>query len=82
VLGITSTLVHAFDAASTANDIAVISLARPVAVNAVAPVKFDGTIPTPRTPLIMAGYGNIWTGNNCCNGGSTPRRLPARRCFR
>ena len=71
MLGITSTLVHAFDAASTANDIAVISLARPVAVNAVAPVKFDGTIPTPRTPLIMAGYGNIGTGNNCCNGGST-----------
>jgi hypothetical protein len=73
VLGVTSTLVHAFDAASAANDIAVISLARPV--TAVLPVKFAGTIPTPGTILVMAGYGNIGTGSDCCEESDGRRRV-------
>jgi outer membrane autotransporter protein len=52
------------------NDIALISLAKPV--TSVTPVTLINTstpITTPGTTLTMAGYGGFGTGTNCCDGG-------------
>jgi outer membrane autotransporter protein len=73
-VGVTSTLAHSgFSAVTFANDIALISLARPV--TGVAPVTLAGPTPAPGTTVVFAGYGNYGTGSNCCQPSDGKRRV-------
>jgi subtilase-type serine protease len=73
-LGVTSTLAHPDNNSVTvANDIAVISLARPV--TNVSPVTLAGATPAPGTTVVFAGYGNFGTGTNCCDSSDGKRRV-------
>jgi hypothetical protein len=63
-------------AQSTANDIAVITLANPVTAIKPATLMTAGTpIPTPGTTLVLAGYGNFGKGTNCCTDSDNKRRV-------
>ena len=54
------------------NDIAVISLARPITT--ISPVTIAGLVPAPGTVLVSAGYGMNGIGTNCCNPVDDKRR--------
>ena len=69
--GITS-FVRNSNFAGNANDIAVISLAQPIAT--ISPVAIGGLVPAPGTVLVSAGYGANGTGTNCCNPIDNKRR--------
>jgi hypothetical protein len=71
--GITSFYRHNFDNDTAANDIALISLSRPL--TAIQPVVLSGAVPSPGMLLFAAGYGGFGVGTDCCNPGDNRRRF-------
>src|SRR5262249_15365785 len=71
--GITSFFRHDFDPNTAANDIALISLSRPITM--IPFVTYSGAVPQPGTLLFAAGYGGFGIGSDCCNPGDNKRRV-------
>ncbi len=72
--GATSAAAHnAYNSITAGNDIAVISLAKPITT--IAPVTLSGTTPAVGTTMTIAGYGNFGTGTNCCQASDGKRRI-------
>lgn len=63
---------HNFNPSTGANDIAVVSLSRPV--TNVTPLKLADTVPEVGTRLFLVGYSNGGSGSICCN--MPPGNLP------
>jgi subtilase-type serine protease len=62
-----------FNGVTAANDIALISLSRPITT--IQPVVFSGNVPQPGTIVFAAGYGGFGIGTNCCQLTDNNRRF-------
>jgi len=73
-VAITSYFNHiGFDTTTAQNDIAVISLSRPV--TNISPVVLAPTVPNPGTLLFLVGYSNGGSGTTCCDLPNGIRRM-------